>query len=47
MVHLALWMSRFRTHPASGDGTANVRLVSEILVRDVVFRADQNSAGPV
>lgn len=37
----------FMTHPASWDGTADVRLVSKILISDVVFRADQNTAGPV
>lgn len=40
-------ISVFMTHPASWDGTADVRLVSKILISDVVFRADQNSTRPV
>lgn len=35
------------THPAPGDGTADVGLVSKVLVGDVVLGADQDSAGSV
>lgn len=35
------------THPASRDGTADVGLVSKILVRDVIFGADENTAGSI
>ena len=34
-------------HSAPGYGAADVRLVSKVLVGDVILRADQDTAGPV